>query len=77
MRSYMRSLEGDYNKRHTVEGILVEHWAAWKDRLLRISQGQTGLSSNARGLAALGHELMCFFVAMMRAFIFDVGLSLS
>ena len=58
IRGYMRSLDGDYSKRNTVEGTLVEHRAAWKDHLLRISQRQTGLSSVARGLAAQGYELM-------------------
>ena len=51
-RGYVRSLDGDYSKRQTVEEALAEHWAAWKDRLLRIGQGETGLSSVARGLAA-------------------------
>jgi len=57
-RGYVRSLDGDYSKRQTVEEALAEHWAAWKDRLLRIGQGETGLSSVAKGLAAQGYKLM-------------------
>lgn len=58
VRKYTRSLDGDYNERHTVKRTLAEHWVAWKDRLWRISQGETGLSKDARRLAAQGHELM-------------------
>lgn len=58
VRGYVRSLHGDYSRRHTVEGTLVEHWTAWKDRLLMISQGESGLSKVARGIAAQGYKLM-------------------
>jgi hypothetical protein len=58
VRKYSRSLDGDYRKKHTVEGTLAEHWVVWKDRLWRISQGETGLSKIAKGLAAQCHELM-------------------
>ena len=57
-RGYVRSLDGDYSKRQTVDEALAEHWAAWKDRLLGIGQGETGLSSVARDLAAQGFKLM-------------------
>jgi hypothetical protein len=58
VRKYTRSLDGDYRKKHTVEGTLAEHWAVWKDRLWRISQGETGLSTIAQGLAAQCNESM-------------------
>lgn len=58
VRKYVRSLNGDYNQKHTVEGTLAEHWMAWKDRLWRISQGETGLSKVAKRLAAQCCELM-------------------
>ena len=58
MQKYDYSLNGNYAKRHTVEATLTEHWANWKDRLWRISQGETGLSKEARRLAARSHDLM-------------------
>jgi len=58
VQKYVRSLNGDYNQRHTVEGTMIEHWTAWKDRLWMISQGETGLSEVAKRLATQCYELM-------------------
>jgi hypothetical protein len=58
VQEFVYSLNGDYTKRHTVEATLSEHWASWKDRIWRISQGETGLSKVARRLAAQSHDLM-------------------
>ena len=58
VREYVRSLVGDCSKRRTVEGTLMEHRVAWEDRLVMISQEETGLSPVARGVAAQGYILM-------------------
>jgi hypothetical protein len=45
-------------QRVAVEENLEEHWVAWRAGLVRISRGETGLSEEAKGIAARCLELM-------------------
>lgn len=52
------TLGGGRNQHNGVERTLTEHWTYWKEAIHKISEGETGLSEVARGLATRCLELM-------------------